>query len=153
MITLGCLAMVVSVVLSFFAAKSKRKLDDVEDAARRVNKGTRTVLACLVMMNLELFMAVVSGCMELLYRPLIRDENRLHNVECAIAVFNILIYAMYVITMVLTSTVLKERQGDVAFGYRKNVDALIPQNACRDNLQAAKTYGDCDYYSQSSLFL
>lgn len=147
-ITMGCLAMVVSVVLSFFAAKSKRKMDDAEEGTRRLNKSTRTVLACLIMMNLELFMAVVSGCMELLYRPLIRDEHRMHNVECAIAVFNILIYAMYVITMVLTSTVLKERQGD-----GRNTDAFMSHNAHRDGLNAAKTYGDGDYYSQSSLFL
>lgn len=45
--------------------------------------------------------------MELLYRPLVSNAQRLHNMECAIAVFNIIIYIMYVVTMVLTSTILK----------------------------------------------
>ena len=107
LITLGCLAMVVSIVLSYFAAKSKLKMDDVFDTYR--GKSTGTVMTCLIMMNIELFMAVIAGCMELLYRPLISDNQRLHNMECAIAVFNIIIYVMYVVTMVMTSTVLKER--------------------------------------------
>jgi len=109
LIVLGCLAMVVSIVLSYFAAKSKRKMDVCEGSHMDYEcaKSTRTVLVCLVMMNIELFMSVIAGCMELLYRPLISDAQRLHNMECAIAVFNILIYIMYVVTMWLTSTVLK----------------------------------------------
>lgn len=109
LITLGCLAMVVSIVLSYFAPNSKRKMDNSEGYYRgpEFAKSTRTMLACPVMMNIELFMAIIAGCMELLYQPLIRDGQRLHNTECAIAVFNIIIYIMYVVTMVLTSTVLK----------------------------------------------
>ncbi|KAK2819411.1 hypothetical protein Q5P01_024972 [Channa striata] len=76
------------------------------------SKSTRTVFACLIVMSVELFMSVVAGCMELLYRPLIQGEHRLHNMECAIAVFNI------VIAMRChhgpPSTVLKEKQGEVA---------------------------------------
>ncbi|KAK2813527.1 hypothetical protein Q5P01_000769 [Channa striata] len=73
LITLGCLAMVVSIVLSFFAATSKRKMDD--SGGEEPSKSTRTVFACLIVMNVELFMSVVAGCMELLYRPLIQDAN------------------------------------------------------------------------------
>lgn len=112
LITLGCLAMVVSIVLSYFAAKSTRKMDGSEGTLD-ANRSTTTVLTCLVMMNLELFMAVIAGCMELLYRPLTRDTQRLHNVECAIAVFNIIIYIMYVVTMVLTSRILRGKREKV----------------------------------------
>lgn len=107
MVILGCLAMVVSIVLSYFAAKSKRKMDtlDIQDSV--LTRSTKTVYACLTMMNIELFMAVIAACMELLYRPLTGDEHRVHNVECAIAVFNIIIYVMYVVTMILTSMVLR----------------------------------------------
>lgn len=62
------------------------------------------------MMNIELFMAVVAGCMELLYRPLTSSTRRMHNVECTIAVFNIIIYIMYVVTMILTSSILRGKQ-------------------------------------------
>lgn len=108
MVILGCLAMVVSIVLSYFAAKSKRKMDASDtNQDHVVTRSTKTVYACLAMMNVELFMAVIAACMELLYQPLTSDEHRLHNVECAIAVFNIIIYVMYVVTMILTSTVLR----------------------------------------------
>ena len=109
LITLGCLAMVVSIVLSYFASKSRRKIEESEASYKgsEATKTTGTVMACLIMMNIELFMSVITGCTELLYRPLITDAKRLHNMECAIAVFNIIIYIMYVVTMVLTSTVLK----------------------------------------------
>ncbi|KAK2829955.1 hypothetical protein Q5P01_017886 [Channa striata] len=56
LITLGCLAMVVSIVLSFFAATSKRKMDD--SGGEEPSKSTRTVFACLIVMNVELFMSV-----------------------------------------------------------------------------------------------
>ncbi|KAK2814252.1 hypothetical protein Q5P01_000699 [Channa striata] len=132
LITLGCLAMVVSIVLSFFAATSKRKMDD---RGEEPSKSTRTVFACLIVMNAELFMSVVAGCMELLYRPLIQDEHRLHNMECAIAVFNIVIYAMYVVTMVLTPTVLKEKQDEVRAGSRKDATEIaIAPNSSRQPL-------------------
>ncbi|KAK2844046.1 hypothetical protein Q5P01_010705 [Channa striata] len=75
LITLGCLAMVVSIVLSFFAATTKH-------------------------------------------------EHRLHNMECAIALFNIVIYVMYVVTMVLMSTVLKEKQDEVRTGSRKDATEI-----------------------------
>lgn len=107
MVVLGCLAMVVSIVLSYFAAKSKRKMDASDTHDRVLTRSTKTVYACLAMMNVELFMAVIAACMELLYQPLTSDAHRLHNVECAIAVFNIIIYVMYVVTMILTSTVLR----------------------------------------------
>ena len=106
LIVLGCLAMVVSVVLSYFAAKSKRKLDDT-NITHHSDKSTRTVQVCLVMMNAQLFMAVIAGGMELLYRPLIRDGKRLHDVECTIAVLNMVIYFTYVASMILTATVLR----------------------------------------------
>lgn len=100
LVVLGCLAIVVSIVLSYFAAISKRKVDaSAATSTNPVTRSTMTVYACLAMMNVELFMAVIAGCMELLYRPLTSNEHRSHNVECAIAVFNIIIYAMYVVTM------------------------------------------------------
>lgn len=109
LVTLGCLALIVSIVLSYFAAKSKLKMDELSDPyGDSESKSTRTVIACLTMMNVELFMAVIAGCMELLYQPLISNAQRLHNMECAIAVFNIIIYAMYVVTMVMASTILKD---------------------------------------------
>ena len=118
--------MVVSIVLSYFASKRKRKMDDSEGPYKRPEavRSTRTVIACLIMMNIELFMAVIAGCMELLYQPMISDAQRLHNMECAISVFNIIIYIMYVVTMVLMSTVLKGKH-EVA----TTVDALrdIPE--------------------------
>lgn len=108
MIILGCLAMVVSIVLSYFAAKSKRKMDASDTNQNNVvTRSTKTVYACLSMMNIELFMAVIAACMELLYQPLTSADHRLYNVECAIAVFNIIIYVMYVVTMILTATVLR----------------------------------------------
>ncbi|KAK2814381.1 hypothetical protein Q5P01_000570 [Channa striata] len=117
----------------FFAATSKRKMDD--SGGEEPSKSTRTVFACLIVMNVELFMSVVAGCMELLYRPLIQDEHRLHNMECAIAVFNIVIYAMYVVTMVLTSTVLKEKQDEVRAGSRKDATEIaIAPNSSRQPL-------------------
>ncbi|KAL4009198.1 hypothetical protein ACER0C_003050 [Sarotherodon galilaeus] len=108
LVVLGCLAMVVSIVLSYFAANSKRKVDaSAATSTNPVTRSTMTVYACLAMMNVELFMAVIAGCMELLYRPLTSNEHRSHNVECAIAVFNIIIYVMYVVTMILTASVLQ----------------------------------------------
>lgn len=108
LVVLGCLAMVVSIVLSYFAANSKRKVDaSAATSTNPVTRSTMTVYACLAMMNVELFMAVIAGCMELLYRPLTSNEHSSHNVECAIAVFNIIIYAMYVVTMILTASVLR----------------------------------------------
>lgn len=127
LVTLGCLAMVVSIVLSYFAAKSKRKMYTAEGSHcdPGSTKISRTVMTCLIMMNIELFMAVIAGCMELLYRPLISDASRSHNVECAVAVFNIVIYAMYVPTMVLTSTILKaKQQGAPADDHRDILEAV-----------------------------
>lgn len=140
LITLGCLAMVVSIVLSYFAAKSKRKMHASEGSRWDPDstKTSRTVMACLIMMNVELFMAVIAGCMELLYRPLISDASRLHNVECTIAVFNIVIYAMYVPTMVLTSTILKAKQESV------------PADVHRDILEAVNVPAPRDYVSSRS---
>lgn len=100
---LGFCSMVFSCVLSFFAGKSKYKTDATDPT------GTRTVVACLVMMNAELFMAVLVACMELFYRPLTKRPDNQHTIECAIAVLNIIIYVLYVITMALTSTLLREK--------------------------------------------
>ena len=144
LITLGCLAMVASIVLSYFAAESKLKMDDVPDPYRGAgSKSTRTVITCLIMMNSELFMAVIAGCMELLYQPLISNAQRLHNMECAIAVFNIVIYAMYVVTMVMTSTVLKERRDTVQFDGQR----AIPNTAA--SVQDHRSYYE-PYNSMSS---
>lgn len=149
LITLGCLAMVVSIVLSYFAAKSKRKMDTSEGSYRgpESTKSTRTVLACLIMMNIELFMAVIAGCMELLYRPLISDAQRLHNMECTIAVFNIIIYIMYLVTMVLTSTVLKGRHEKIPVDVHRDIPEVvtIPPSA-RDYMSRSIN----SYNSQSS---
>lgn len=103
-ILLGCLSFTVSMVLSYFAGRSKQKTDAGTDAA-----GVRTVWACLIIMNVELFMAIVAGCMEILYRPLTKQIQRQHAVECAIAIFNIIIYVLYIITMVLTSNLLQDK--------------------------------------------
>ncbi|KAK2815476.1 hypothetical protein Q5P01_025943 [Channa striata] len=59
LITLGCLAMVVSIVLSFFAATSKRQ--DGRLRRRGASKSTRTVFACLIVMSVELFMSSVAS--------------------------------------------------------------------------------------------
>ncbi|KAK2813037.1 hypothetical protein Q5P01_000902 [Channa striata] len=132
LITLGCLAMVVSIVLSFFAATSKRKMDDSRRGAEqehphRVRLSHRDERRAVHVR--------AAGCMELLYRPLIQDEHRLHNMECAIAVFNIAIYAMYVVTMVLTPTVLKEKQDEVRAGSRKDATEIaIAPNSSRQPL-------------------
>ena len=127
LITLGCLAMVVSIVLSYFASKSKQKINDSESSYKssESTNTTGTVMACLIMMNVELFMSVIAGCMELLYRPLITDAQRLHNMECAIAVFNIIIYMMYVVTMVLTSTVLKGKYERVAIDVQREPSDVV----------------------------
>ncbi|TKS64987.1 hypothetical protein D9C73_027779 [Collichthys lucidus] len=134
LITLGCLAMIVSIVLSYFAAKSKRKMYASEGPRwdAESTKTSRTVMACLIMMNVELFMAVIAGCMELLYRPLISDASRLHNVECTIAVFNIVIYAMYVPTMVLTSTILKAKQESVPADVHRDILEAVTVPVPRD---------------------
>ena len=95
-------------------------------------------MACLIMMNVELFMAVIAGCMELLYRPLISDACRLHNVDCTIAVFNIVIYVIYVPTMVLTSIILKAKQESV------------PADVHRDILEAVAVPAPRDYVSDRS---
>lgn len=149
LIVLGCLAMVVSVVLSYFAAKSKLKLDD-SNVIHHNDKSTRTVVICLVMMNVELFMAVIAGCMELLYRPLIHNVQRLHNVECAIAVFNIAIYLMYVVSMILTSTVLGGQEtissSPSDYAYRDHRDASL-NASCRDYMPDRACGGP--YSSQS----
>ncbi|KAE8276956.1 hypothetical protein D5F01_LYC23979 [Larimichthys crocea] len=134
LITLGCLAMIVSIVLSYFAAKSKRKMYASEGPRwdAESTKTSRTVMACLIMMNVELFLAVIAGCMELLYRPLISDASRLHNVECTIAVFNIIIYAMYVPTMVLTSTILKAKQESVPADIHRDILEAVTVPVPRD---------------------
>ncbi|KAK2811401.1 hypothetical protein Q5P01_000231 [Channa striata] len=148
LITLGCLAMVVSIVLSFFAATSKRKMDD---RGEEPSKSTRTVFACLIVMNAELFMSAAAGCMELLYRPLIQDEHRLHNMECAIAVFNIVIYAMYVVTMVLTPTVLKEKQDEVPLAAARTPPrSPLPQTPPDNRFYYSSRGSGNPYYSQSS---
>lgn len=149
LVILGCLAMVVSIVLSYFAEKSKRKMYESEDSRwdPRSTGTTRTVMACLVMMNIELFMAVIAGCMELLYRPLISDVSRLHNVECAIAVFNILIYAMYVPTMVLTSTILKAKHESVPVDSQGDIFEAVTAPSPRDYMSGR---GASPYTSQAS---
>ena len=149
LITLGCLAMVVSIVLSYFASKTKRKIDDYEASYKgsEATKTTGTVMACLIMMNIELFMSVITGCTELLYRPLITGAQRLHNMECAIAVFNIIIYIMYVVTMVLTSTVLKGNCERVAIDlHRDPSDVVNMPLLTRDYMSR----GGNPYNSQSS---
>lgn len=144
LITLGCLAMVVSIVLSYFAANIKRKMHDSEGIYRGPES---TVLACLIMMNIELFMAVIAGCMELLYRPLISDAQRLHNMECAIAVFNIIIYIMYVVTMVLTSTVLKGSHEMIPVDVHRDIpEAVTIPSSARDYISRSIN----PYNSQSS---
>lgn len=96
--------MVVSIVLSYFAAQ-RRKMNEKKNGLLRYLQGpesrktSRTVLTCLIMMNIDLFMAVIAGCMELLYRPLTSSSQRLHSVECAIAMFNI-------ITCIIIDTVI-----------------------------------------------
>lgn len=149
LIVLGCLAMVVSVVLSYFAAKSKLKLDDT-NITHYSDKSTRTVVVCLVMMNVELFMAVIAGCMELLYRPLIHNVQRLHNVECTIAVFNIVIYLMYVVSMILTSTVLRGQEtvssDPSEYSYTRDHRDMSGSGACRDYM----TDRTCGPYSSQS---
>ena len=144
LVTIGCLAMVVSIVLSYFAAKSKRKMDDAE-GRYYTKKSTRTVIACLVMMNVELFMAVIAGCMEMLYRPLISDAQRLHSVECTIAVFNIVIYIMYVMTMVLTSTVLKGKHEKIP----SDVQRDIPEAAEAAAAATTMPFSARDYANRS----
>lgn len=149
LVTLGCLAMVVSIVLSYFASKSKRKMDDSDGFYKRPEsvRSTRTVMACLIMMNIELFMAVIAGCMELLYQPMIGDAQRLHNMECAIAVFNIVLYIMYVVTMVLTSTVLKGKHEVITVdGPRDIAEAVAIPSSARDYISRSIN----SYNSQSS---
>lgn len=148
LVLLGCLAMVVSIVLSYFAAKSKHKMDASEACAGQGStRSTRTVLTCLIMMNLELFMSVIAGAMELLYQPLIRDEQRLHNTECAIAVFNIVIYMMYVVTMVLTSTVLKGKHERISADAQREVpDSVNVPPSPREYMSR----GINPYHSQSN---
>lgn len=149
LITLGCLAMVVSIVLSYFASKSKRKMDDSEGPYKHPEavRSTRTVIACLVMMNIELFMAVIAGCMELLYQPMISDAQRLHNMQCAIAVFNIIIYIMYVVTMVLTSTVLKGKHEVATVDAPRDIPEAVPiPSTARDYFSRSIN----SYNSQSS---
>lgn len=128
LITLGCLAMVISIVLSYFALKSKRKVDNSEAGYMypEVTKNTKTALVAIIVMNIELFMAVIKGCMEALYRPLVSDAQRLHNVECAIAVFNIIIYIMYVVTMVMTSTILKGKQDKISVDFQRDIPDVVP---------------------------
>ena len=70
-------------------------------------------------------MAVISGCMELLYQPMISDAQRLHNMECAIAVFNIIIYIMYGVTMVLTSTVLKGKHKVITVDGPRDIPEVV----------------------------
>lgn len=151
LVTLGCLAMVVSIVLSYFAAKSEwkmRKSDDYYWDPESV-KTSRTVTACLVMMNFELFMAVIAGCMELLYRPLISNARRMRNMEFAIAVFNIIIYAMYVPTMVLTSNILKAKQEKVQVDVHRDVGEAISMPAVRDYM----TERSANPYNSHSSFI
>lgn len=137
-IVLGCLAMVVSIVLSYFAAKSK-----VKSEARGTSAGTRTVFTCLIMMNIELFMAIIAGCMELLYRPLTKNTRRLHTVECTIAIFNIVIYVMYVVTMILTGPILKGKRERYQYA-TDNPEAVSyhrhPSQPGRDGNVRAATY-------------
>lgn len=151
LVTLGCLAMVVSVVLSHFAAKSERKMRKSEDCRWDPEsvKTSRTVTACLVMMNLELFMAVIAGCMELLYRPLISDTRRMRNMECAIAVFNVVIYAMYVPTMALTSSILKAKQEKVQADVHRDVLEAISVPTARDYM----TERSANPYNSHSSFI
>lgn len=143
-ILLGCLSMVVSIVLSYFAAKSKYKTDAVIDST-----GTRTVLTCLIMMNIELFMAIIAGCMELLYRPLTTQLHRQHTVECAIAVFNIIIYVLYVITMILTSNILQNKSRVV--GSTNYHHGLQTQELPADiSLSSPRGSVAMEYYPQSA---
>ncbi|KAJ7983713.1 hypothetical protein DPEC_G00373680 [Dallia pectoralis] len=150
LIVLGCLAIAVSIVLSYFALESKRKMDNAEGPYRgsECTKRTRTVLVCLIMMNIELFMAVIAGCMELLYRPLIGDAQRLHNVECAIAVFNLAIYIMYVVTMALTTSLLKGIHEGITVDSQRDFPDVAPgPSSVRDyGSRSVKPY----YYSQNS---
>ena len=69
LIILGCLAMVVSIVLSHFALKRKRKMDNSEGRHHmypEVTKSSRIVPVAIIMMNIDLFMAIIKGCMEIL---------------------------------------------------------------------------------------
>lgn len=144
MIALGCLAMVVSVVLSYFSAKSKLKLDDT-NVAQDGDKSTRTVTVGLVMMNVELFMAVLAGGMELLYKPLTRTSERLHHVECTIAVFNVVIYVMYVVSMILTSAVLRGQErvsgGPPEHSYAQHQCVKVSESGASRDYMTDNTWG------------
>lgn len=154
LVILGCLAMVVSIVLSYFAIKSKRKVEESQSSYRSYadSKSTNMVFACLVMMNIELFMSVIAGCMELLYRPLMKDYERLHKMEFAIAIFNIIVYIMYVVSMMLTSTVLKGNHEQMSVDVQSEMtdDMATPLTSCSSREYMSRNNNP--YYSQSSVF-
>lgn len=154
-VVLGCLAMVVSIVLSYFAAKSKLKMDDADRSVEPISS-TRTVITCLVMMNIELFMAVIAGCMELLYRPLTSSARRMHNVECAIAVFNIIIYIMYIVTMILTSSILRGKRDKGQVDVSKELSDVIASpmaNGREFNSRSERVHRSVNPYNSQSSFL
>ncbi|KAK2814611.1 hypothetical protein Q5P01_000064 [Channa striata] len=85
-------------------------------------------------------------------QALIQGEHRLHNMECAIAVFNIVI-AICVVTMVLRPPCSGEtRRGR---GQRKGATEIaIAPNSSRDNRFYYSSRGSGNpYYSQSSGFM
>ena len=98
LIVLGCISLVVCVVFSYFASASKWKLGRKKGLSKSVtdSKSTVIVMLCLAIGNIELVMSVVDGCMELLYRPLVDSLNRWHNMECSVAIMNILVVVSHV---------------------------------------------------------
>ena len=98
LIVLGCISLVVCIVFSYFASASKWKLGRRQGLSKSVtdSKSTVIVMLCLAIGNTELVMSVVDGCMELLYRPLVDSANRWHNMECSVAIMNILVVVSHV---------------------------------------------------------
>lgn len=112
LVVLGTLALVTSIVMSVFVVR-RRKKAMVTDVV--VKTSINSVIACLVLMNVELFMAIIAGAMELLYRPLAKSADAAYTTECVVSATNLIVYAMYIVSVVLTTRMMSK---DPAARYR-----------------------------------
>ncbi|KAJ8411161.1 hypothetical protein AAFF_G00171670 [Aldrovandia affinis] len=109
-VVVGCLAMCVNIVLSYFVVLAKKKLLTKSNGSMTTGRSTVGVVLYVLAMNAQLLFSVLRACMELLYRSLTMDGTRIRHVETAIASFGLMVVIAGLITGISTTMLLMSHE-------------------------------------------